>query len=388
LEVIYSTASRIGGIGLANVAYHSVHAIYREGYLKKAITYGNRQDTIPSPKIKVVWFQPTKIFSSLSSRYYYTMKKMWLDWISARFIHRNRCDIFHGWSTECLHSIQEAKRWGAITVVERGYCHPLYSKEILDEEYERWGIRIPAANRLLRRFDSQRREESVALEEFDLADYIFVPSPFAKETFLKHGFPEDKLVVIPRGVDLQYYKPLAEGRELSLFRVVFVGALNIRKGVPYLLEAWKMLKLKEAELVLVGTVHDEIKPQLAHYSDIGNIRVEGFVKDPVKLYQSSSVFVFPTLAEGSAKVTYEAMASGIPVITTPNAGSLVTDGIDGFIVPIRDVEALKERILFFYHHRDMWIEMGAMARKNIEPYTWDRYENSLIGKYKELWERR
>lgn len=384
MEIVYSAATRLGGVGLANVVNHAVHAIYNAGYLKKAIVYGNKQKAVSSSLVKVVWFQPTKIFSSLSSRYYYSMKRMWLDYVASRFIKDKGCDIFHGWTHECLKSIRAAKKKSAVTIVERGYCHPLYSKKTLDEEYDRWGIKkFPEGKRLLIKFDHWHREETAALEEFDLADYVFVPSEFAKETFLQHDFPENKLVMIPRGVDINYYKPASEKRD-NTFRVIFVGLLCIRKGVQYLLEAWKNLNLKKAELLLVGSVHDEIKPVLENYSGLNNVKIIGFIKDPVGLYSSASIFVFPTIDEGSAKVTYEAMACGLPVITTPNAGSLVKNGEDGFLVPIRDVECVKEKILFFYNNPDAVKEMGNMARKNIEPFTWERYENSLINTYRKL----
>lgn len=384
MKIIYSSAARLGGVGLANVINHAVNAIYNAGYLKKVIVYGNRQKTVPSSLIKVVWFQPTKIFSSLSSRYYYSMKRMWFDYTTSKFIKRNGCDIFHGWTHECLKSIQEAKKNGAISIVERGYCHPLYSKKTLDEEYKRWGIlRFPKERKLLERFDHWHREKTAALEEFELADYVILNSQFAKETFLKYGFSESKIIMIPRGVDTNYYNPSLE-KKGAVFRVVFVGMLCIRKGVQYLLEAWKRLNLKDAELLLVGSVHDEIKPVLKKYSSINNLKITGFVKDPVELYNNASIFVFPSLDEGSAKVTYEAMACGLPVITTPNAGSLITDGVDGFLVKIRDIDVIEEKILFLYNNRDISKTMGETARKNIGPFTWKRYGNTLNQFYEKV----
>lgn len=386
MEIIYSAAARLGGVGIANVVNHAVNAIYRAGYLKKVIVYGNSQGAVPTSLIKNVWFQPTKVFSSLSSRYYYSMKRMWLDYNASRYIKGHGCHIFHGWTHECLRSAREAKKHGAITIVERGYCYPLYSKRVLDEEYERWGLkRHPEGRIILKKYDHWHREETAALEEFEEADYVFVPAQFAKDTFLEYGFPEQKIVIIPRAADMDYYRPSEKKKDI--FRAVFVGMLNIRKGIPYLLEAWRQLNLMDAELMLVGSVHDEIKSFLQRYKGVKNIRITGFVKNPVELYNSASVFVFPTLDEGSAKVTYEAMACGLPVITTPNAGSLVTDGIDGYLVNIRDVEAMKEKILFLYNNPDAGKEMGRQARLNIEPYTWQRYEQNLIAKYEEIWER-
>ncbi len=387
MRIIYSSASEIGGTGLAKVADHAVRALYRGGYLQKAVTYGNNQSFVPSSLIRVIWFQPAKIFSFFPARYYYALKRMWFDYVTAGIIGKKGCDIFHGWTLECLRSIQEAKKNNAITIVERGFCHPIYRKKILDEEYNNWGIKVPPGAGVFKRFDSLYRGITTALEEFELSDYVFVPSGFAKDTFIQYGFPENKIVMIPRGFDIDLYKP-SETKKDSTFRVIFVGNLCIRKGVQYLLETWKRLNLKNAELLLVGSVHGEIKPILNRYTSMNNIRVTGFIRNPVDLYQEASLFVFPTLAEGSAKVTYEAMACGLPVVTTPNAGSLVSNGADGFIVPVRDKEALTEKILFFYNNPEAVREMGRLARKNIEPYTWGRYEKTLIDTYRNIWERR
>jgi len=139
--------------------------------------------------------------------------------------------------------------------------------------------------------------------------------------------------------------------------------------------------------VLVGTLHEELKPMMAPYLGRKDVVHLGFVPDPVQLYNRGTVFVFPSVDEGSAKVTYEAMACGLPVIVTPNAGSLARDGKDGFIVPIRQVEPLMEKILYFYQNRDAAVEMGAEARRYIETYTWEHYEQTLIETYKDLLKR-
>jgi glycosyltransferase involved in cell wall biosynthesis len=102
-------------------------------------------------------------------------------------------------------------------------------------------------------------------------------------------------------------------------------------------------------------------------------------------FAQSDVFVFPSLAEGSALVTYEAMAAGLPVITTPNSGSVVRDGIDGFVVPPRDVEALAERILLLYRGSETRRQMGARGRALVaERYTWRHYRARLCGIYEAL----
>lgn len=388
MKVIYSTASRLGGTGLSNVAFHAARALYRDGSLERVITYGNRQNDVPRRLVKTIWYQPAKLFSSLSSRYYYSMKRMWLDRRAASYLRRHDCDIFHGWTHESLRSLEVASARGIIGIVERGYSHPRFSRRILDEEYEIYAVqrRLEAAPRWLRPFDHWRREQQEACAEFELADYVFVNSPFCHDTFVDEGYPREKLVMIPRGFEVTKFRPLPKPKDV--FRAVFVGLLCVRKGLKYLLEAWSRLNLPKAELLLVGGLHDELKPLMTPYLKRPDVRHAGFVPDPVEPYNSGTVFVFPSVDEGSAKVTYEAMACALPVIVTPNAGSLARDGQDGFIVPIRSTEALMEKILFFYENRGAAEIMGAAARKHIEQYTWEHYERTLVTEYRRLLQHR
>jgi len=384
MKIIYSTASHLGGTGLSNVAFHAGRALYRDNSLARLVTYKNRQHEIPSRFIKRIRFQPAKVFSGLSSRYYYSMKRMWLDYRAAAYIRDHECSIFHGWTHESLRSIEAAKVQGALTIIDRGYSHPRFSQRILNEEFEIYGVprNLDKAPRWLKLFDHWRREQEEACEEFERADYVFVNSPFCYQTFIDEGYPAEKLVMLPRGFDPGKYKPAPQPDRT--FRAIFVGQLLIRKGLGYLLEAWKKLNLPNAELLLVGNLMDEAKSTVEPYLKRSDVRHLGFVPDPVAAYTSATVFVFPSVDEGSAKVTYEAMACGLPVIVTPNAGSLAVDGEDGYIVPIRSTEALMEKILYFYENREAAQAMGATARRHIEAYTWDTYETDLIATYHRL----
>jgi glycosyltransferase involved in cell wall biosynthesis len=96
-----------------------------------------------------------------------------------------------------------------------------------------------------------------------------------------------------------------------------------------------------------------------------------------RYFQQADVFVYPSLHEGSALAIYEALASGLPVITTPNSGSVVRDGLDGFVVPIRDVEALKEKIVALCENGDMRKEIECNARRRSEQFTWEAYRRRL-----------
>ncbi len=387
MDVVYSAANPLGGGGLAHVVARAVTGIYRAGYLKKTIVYGNRQREVPKRYILNAWFQPTKVFSSLPARYYYSLKRIQLDWVTARWIGWSGCDLFHGWSHASLQSLKMARRLGAIGLVERASPHPDYTDDILSEEYERFGARGQAGWTWypMNRIDAIQRDRTTAVEEFDLANYIVVQSDFVARTLIDRGIEAGKVVTIPRAADCERFSPLPGEPPARPFRVIYVGEASIRKGIRYLIEAWRRLKLRDAELLIVGSVHDEVKPWLATLPPDPTIRFTGFVPDPERCYQESSVFALPSLIEGSAKVTYEAMACGLPAIVTPNAGSPVRDGVDGYVVPIRDIAAIEEKIRLLYDDEERRRMMGRQARARALEFTWDRYERSLIEAYDRIW---
>jgi glycosyltransferase involved in cell wall biosynthesis len=216
------------------------------------------------------------------------------------------------------------------------------------------------------------------IEEYELADLLLVLSEMAADTFRVQGFPEEKLFYLPRGVDVDRFKP---GRRPEKFRAIFSGALIERKGIHHLLEVWHRLNLPNAELWLVGSIHEEAKPYLKKFWR-DNIRALGFVRDPENYLSQSTVHVFPSQWEGSAKVTYEAAACGLPQITTREAGDVVRDGIEGVIVRPGDVDAIAAALEHFQRHPEIVERMGNMARRRVvENFTWDHFRTRLLDAY-------
>ena len=95
-------------------------------------------------------------------------------------------------------------------------------------------------------------------------------------------------------------------------------------------------------------------------------------------------FVYPSLHEGSALAIYEALASGLPVVTTFNSGSVVRDGIEGYVVPVQDPDAIKEKIESLYHNIPLRKRMGAAARLRAETFSWEAYRERVAGIYKDI----
>ena len=283
-------------------------------------------------------------------------------------------DIFVGWSSLCLHSLQKAKELGAVTVVDEGSCHVECQTKILQEEYERWGLKFTNTD-----MGVYERE----LQEYAETDLIAVPSLFAKRTFLERGIPETKLIHVPYGTSLkEFYSVLKED---NVFRVIYCGGINLRKGIQYLLQAFYELKLPDAELWLVGSLEQEIQPFLQKYQS-DRILLKG--KQPQNklrwFYSQCSVFCLASVEDGFGMVMAQAMACGLPVIHTTNTGGedIVRDGIDGFCIPIRDVEALKEKILFFYENPKERSHMGDNALKQAkQTLSWDDYGEKMIAAY-------
>jgi len=213
-------------------------------------------------------------------------------------------------------------------------------------------------------------------------DYFIVPSEFVKESLVKFGISKNKIFVVPFGVDINKFKPI-EKKHNETFKVAFSGNVNKRKGIPFLIRAWKELNLKNAELHIYGRIYPEVKNYLKDAKKY-NIFLHGFTKNIEKVLPYHDIYVFPSLLEGSAKSIYEALACGLPVITTKNSGSIVEDGKEGFIIPTCNVEAIKEKILYFYKNRKKIKEFSINARKKAEKYTWEDYGRNIVNIYEKV----
>jgi glycosyltransferase involved in cell wall biosynthesis len=278
-------------------------------------------------------------------------------------------DIVISWGLSALPIIKRAHKLGMTAVVERGSSHAAYQRDILFEEYQMWD---KPTDHLSRSFSPERMEQE--LLEYELADYITIPSAFAERTFVEKGLPVSKLIKVPYGVDLSQFQP--EPKHDNAFRVVYAGGMTLRKGVHYLLQAFHELKLPNAELWLLGGELDEIKSFFDQYE--GSFRHFGQLPQTelYKYYSQCSVFVMNSIEDGFGLVVPQAMACGLPVICSMNAGAvdLIENEKNGFTVPIRNVDALKEKILYFYEHQDDGREMGERAKEKVtECYTWDDY---------------
>lgn len=276
-------------------------------------------------------------------------------------------------------TFRAAKQQGILCLYDLPIVFYRTSREIQIQEAERFPDLAPALQAAKEPAWKLERKE----QEIQLADHIFVPSSFVQNSLLEAGAKPEIITVIPFGAPIDYFHP--QPKIDNLFRALFVGRVGPRKGVHYLLQAWQELSLPEAELLLVGINEfpegwlDQHTEGIRHIPSLPHASLNRY-------YSSANVLVLPSLVEGLALVQLEAMACGIPLITTPNAGGsdIVTDGVEGFIVPVCDVEALKEKLEWCDRYRQELAQMGRAARRKAEQLTWGLYRQRLATQVQEI----
>lgn len=215
--------------------------------------------------------------------------------------------------------------------------------------------------------------------ELAMADVIVVASEWARASLRLSGAAAGKPVAAtPYGTPVEEIIPRSEAPE-GPFTILFAGQIGLRKGVPHLIEAWEKLKLRDARLWMAGSValpREYINEHAASFEHLGALPRS----ELLEMMKKVDLFVFPSLAEGFGLVIGEAMAAGVPVLTTNNTGGpeLITNGVDGWCVEAHEVAPLIERIEWAHQHRDELYRMGQLARQRAEQWTWADYRRKLI----------
>jgi alpha-maltose-1-phosphate synthase len=213
--------------------------------------------------------------------------------------------------------------------------------------------------------------------ELSLADHILTYSSFHRDSYISMGIPAEKMLVVPLGVDTDAFCPGDTRPKDDIFRVIFVGQLSQRKGLSYLLDGFTRSALPNSELVLAGRVVGTDAPWIGtpNVKHIGHLPRSALPD----AYRSADVFVMPSLVEGFCLTALEALACGLPSLVTPNTfgDDVVRDGIEGFMLPIRDSEAISERLRYLYENRDVLARMKSAARHRAESYSWQAYDQRL-----------
>jgi glycosyltransferase involved in cell wall biosynthesis len=217
-------------------------------------------------------------------------------------------------------------------------------------------------------------EYSERLErECEIADRILVGSSFVRQSFAEVGYDPSRIAVTPYGVDTDRFTPPEKPRNDGVFRALFVGQIGQRKGLSYLLQGYEKFRRPDSELHIVGS-YSPGHEVYARYRDLYRHTPHVPQKDLASLFRQADIFVFPSLIEGMPLVVLEAMACGLPIITTTHGpGDIVRDGVDGFFVPIRDAEAITMRLEQLYRDPALREQMSRNAREQALRHSWDTY---------------
>jgi glycosyltransferase involved in cell wall biosynthesis len=277
-------------------------------------------------------------------------------------------DTVIGFDTSSWLLVDRAHRAGKPFVLDQSHAHPRAGAESarkVARDFPAWEETFPPM--LPELLEKQE-------QEYEQADVIVTASSFGRETLIANEVRAEKIRMNPYGVDLKAFRPREQEARSEPFRFIFTGSILARKGVPLLLAAWQKLRAKDAELWLLGQVAPGVRKLIP---DLPGLHVLGRRprSELIDLLRSCDVFVLPSYFEGFGLVLLEALACGLPVITTTaTAGpDVITRDHDGWVIEPGNLEALAEAMEFCLANRDRVIEMGVNARRTAERFSWDAY---------------
>lgn len=325
----------------------------------------SRRDKENIPKSNIVTFLPVAFGLKLIKIPWF-WNELFDKWVAYK-IRKSDADIFIGWSGMSLHSIKAAKQKGMLIILERGSSHIKYQNELLVEEFSKFNINFFINPKVIEKEVNEYRE----------TDYISIPSYFVECSFIEKGIEKNKLIKNNYGTS-NYFKTAKSIVSESKFRILYLGKSNIRKGLIYLYEALSSLNIPEAdfEVWFIGKINPEMKQVIKDYKKL-NWRFFGHINhyDLPNYISSCEVAVHPSIEEGLSMVIPQILSCGVPVIATTNTGAsdLIKEGENGFIVPIRDSDAIKEKIELLYKNSELLSNMHKNCSTRTLDLSWDAY---------------
>jgi glycosyltransferase involved in cell wall biosynthesis len=253
-------------------------------------------------------------------------------------------DAVYAFNSAALELLRAAREMGHTTILDQTIAPRSVERRMLEEERAHWpGWELePQQDEYLDQYCAREREE------WKSADLILCGSEFVKDGIAECGGPVERCAVVPFGADAAFTVQARPPHDGPL-RVLTVGSVCLRKGAPYVLEAARRTQ-GIATYRMVGPI--EVTPR-AQADLRQHVELTGAVprSEIIEHYRWADVFLLPSLCEGSPNAIYEALATGLPVICSPNAGSVVRDGANGYIVPVRSTQGICERVDLLWQDR-------------------------------------
>jgi starch synthase len=289
----------------------------------------------------------------------------------ATLVRRRRPAAVIAHDTAALATMTAAAAVGSLGILNQVVGHRVAGERVLRAE----AMRHPAfAGSLGHRPDAALTE--ICRQEALAAGLVLAPSDYVRDTLLEIGVPAERIALLPFGVDVERFRPAAGPRPPGPLRLLFVGQLAQRKGLAYLLEALRRLPPGLCRATLVGPLAVP-RAALAPYADLIEHRAALPYHEVHAVFAAADLFVYPSLHEGSALAIYEALASGLPTITTHSSGSILRHGVEGLLVPAGDAEALAAALVALAGDPARRAAMATAARARALEHTWMHYRARL-----------
>ncbi|MEX0990869.1 MAG: glycosyltransferase family 4 protein [Actinomycetota bacterium] len=307
------------------------------------------------------------------------------DMFDRRASHRIRgVDAVHAFEQCAEFQLRRAKRIGAVRVLDE----PIIFRGLVDrlEAEERDRLGVPSS----RPAPGYRTHIDRKFRELELAEYLFTGLEFVRRSYIDSGFPEDRIFLAPYGVDVSTYAPREVAPAGDTFNILYVGQISWWKGLPFLLDVYEQLDIPNAKLTVVGMLHPEwrtyFERRMAKMTRPLNYREKiphAQMRDELA---AADVLVFPSLVGGVGLVTYEAMAAGVPVITS-DGDVVIRDGEDGLVAPYGDVAAWSAALSRLAGDRDLRSSLGRAGAERVRSFTWEAYRQGVRDAYGTIAER-
>jgi glycosyltransferase involved in cell wall biosynthesis len=361
-RILYSFPHVLGASGIGTTALNQIRALREAGAeVVPVVAATGAEATDLGALTTLQWHGvriPHRLFGRVDTAY------AWHDRAVARLVDRSRFDVVHTWPLGGLLTLRAARERGVLGTREAPNSHTAHAYVVVADEAAALGVPLPRGQSHRPDLSRLRRE----FAEYEAAAVVFAPSEHVRQTFLDHGVAESKLVRHRYGYDpTQFYAASPVGERP--FRAVFLGSADPRKGLHYALRAWRQAGAP-GELLIAGGFAPGYREVLSGLLDQPGVRELGFVARPAQLLRDCDVLLLPSVEEGSALVSYEAMASGCVPLVSTTSGAPVADGRDGLLHAPGDVGALAGQLHALSSDRSPLDRLRAAALVSARDLSW------------------
>ncbi len=304
------------------------------------------------------------------------------DWIAARRLEAlaGQVDVVHVWPLGALRTLRTAARLSIPSVLERPNAHTRFAYRVVQEECLRLGLQLPVNHEHAWNRAVLAREE----EEYRQAYRLLCPSDFVVQTFLRQGFPRERLLRHEYGFDETLFYPAGAPRPARGLKVLFAGVCAVRKGLHFALEAWlRSPAHSQGTFLIAGDFLPAYARKLAYLLSHPSVHVLGNRNDLPELMRQSDVLVLPSIEEGFGLVCAEAMGSGCVPLVSDACTEICVHMANALVHHVGDVDALTRHLTMLHRDRDLLLRLRAACLRQAPHHTWSAAGIKLLRAYRQ-----